>query len=132
MIIIRIRGTKVPSSESYHSGYAGTGQFKIQNRKETAMTKITETALITEEQNPLRLMSEAYDRDAHELEIYIGKLKEQIKSKPEPDELDRLERLLRVCKDECRDLLSSAIHMKRLASPPPTHPSLLRRERDAS
>lgn len=80
----------------------------------------------------LGALSDVYYKEAEQLEAYIDKLKSEIRSRPEPDKLYSLEKRLEILRSERRELLSTALQLAKLASPPPAHPSILYREREAS
>lgn len=96
------------------------------------MTNTIEIRKITTRHTPVSELSQSYYEDAKRLETHISKLKDQIKSLPDPDTLTDLESRLYILKEERRDLLCSAAHLARLAAPPPPHPSLRFRERELS
>lgn len=90
------------------------------------------TANINKTNESLRTLSDVYYKEAEQLEAYISKLKAEIRSRPEPDKLYSLEKRLEILRSERRELLSTALKLSKLASPPPAHPSILYREREAS
>lgn len=96
---------------------------RIRNEKMTNISKTNES---------LGKLSDVYYKEAERLEAYIDKLKDEIKSRPEPDKLYTLEKRLEILRSERRELLSTALQLSKLASPPPAHPSILHREREAS
>jgi hypothetical protein len=77
-------------------------------------------------------LSELYYGEAERLDKYIVSIKAKIKERPEPDELSSLEKRLETLKAEKRDLLNTALCLRKMAAPPPKHPSILYGEREAS
>jgi predicted patatin/cPLA2 family phospholipase len=99
----------------------------------TEIIKTTTTENLTEEKKKMyKLMSENYYSEAKRLEIHISSLKKKLDEKPAPEVADLLEKSVKLYREEVREILSNALKLARYVSPPPQHPSLLRRERDAS
>jgi hypothetical protein len=104
----------------------------------TEKTKITINTHMTNKANvqpvnlPIYRLSEDYYLAAERIGIHIDKLKAELKARPEPETAEDLKQRIETLRKEKNELTSVAGKLMRDAAPPPIHPSLLRRERDAS
>ncbi len=87
---------------------------------------------VPENDHPLSELARTYLHEVNKLEPYIDKIKDEIKQRPSPDKLAKLETRLRLLRQERYEMLEVACHLVKLVSPPPESPSLLARSRDAS